>query len=129
MPVTLEWNTARTVLLATYAGVLTGKDHEQMASDRLNLIEDAENCVVLLADMRRLEGLRDSDTAERHTDVLRHQKVVQTLIVVDPVIYWQVARAQMDEKMPGCRVRFYEDFEQAAADAETTARHTTPWAG
>jgi hypothetical protein len=122
MPVELEWHPSLPVLVATYKGTLSAKEYDKMCDERAKMLKAGPSQVILFADTRQMQAFPDAEIAVQRESVMRHGKVVRTLVVLDDRLYRRIRRSLLDDKADGFPVSFYADPDQALVDAQTLAQ-------
>ena len=116
MPVELQWHPALPVLVATYSGMLSAKEYYAMCDRRLKMLLDGPEQVILVADTQPMEGFRDALAVDLRENILLHDKVYCTLIVLAEDLHHKLARAMLSDRYP---VQFFPDSSAALDFAET----------
>ena len=123
MPVDLEWHPSLPVLVATYKGTLSAKEYDKMCEERAKMLKSGPSQVILFADTRQMQAFPDAEIAQRRESVMRHRKVVRTLVVLEDTLYRRVQRSLIDDQDDGFPVSFYSDADQALVEAQALAQH------
>jgi hypothetical protein len=121
MPVDLQWHPTLPVLIATYRGVITPGDYRTMCDRRRAMLEAGPEQVILLADTREMEALREDIAAMPCENTVARRKVYRTLIVLHERLYRTLIRAIADTSDQDTLVSFYRDREDAIRRAERLA--------
>jgi hypothetical protein len=119
MPVELTWRISWPVLIATYSGLLSSQEYNQMFDQRQAMLEAGPERAILLTDLRGLEGFPGARAVDLDQNILTHVKIRCVLVVVPDDLYRRVSRAILDSSHPGLRAYLFPDFNQAIACAET----------
>lgn len=121
MPVKLEWHASLPVLVLTYTGTLSRNDYTAMYDKRHTMLNTAERCVTLLADVRHLEGFTHPDAAGLRPNVLLHPSVKNLLVVLSEDVYRNLTYSIITHAVRELRVRFFADLRTALEFAQTEA--------
>ncbi len=119
MPVDLEWHPSLPVLVVTYKGSLTAKEYDKMCDERTKMLKSGPSQVILFADTRQMQAFPDAESAVLRESVIRHAKVIRTLVVLEDKLYRRIKRSLLDDKEDGYPVSFYSDADLALIDAQT----------
>ena len=119
MPVELTWLPSLPVLTATYSGLLSSQEYCRMLDQRQAMLEAGPEKVILLADLRGLEGFPTASAVDLSRSILMQVRIRCVLVVIPDDLYRRVARALLDPTHQGLRVYLFPDFNQAIAYAET----------
>ncbi len=119
MPVELTWHPSLPVLIATYTGLLSSQEYRQMFDQRQDMLEAGPEKVILLADLRGLEGFPAASAVDLCRNILMQAKVRCVLVVIPDDLYRSVSRAILDPARQGLRAYVFSNFDQALACAET----------
>lgn len=122
MPVDLEWHPSLPMLVATYKGTLSAKEYDKMCEERAKMLKSAPSQVILVADTRQMQAFPDAEIAERRESVMRHGKIVRTLIVLNDGLYRRVQRSLIADKDYAFPVSFYADADHAMTEAQALAQ-------
>jgi hypothetical protein len=121
MPVNLEWHSSLPILQTTYTGVLSANEYSAMYRRRLEMLEEAPSPVILLVDAQGLESFPDATNVKRSENVLLHDNVFRTLVVMPEGLYDRLSRTIAPEN--SLPVRFYASLDRALDAAETLTTH------
>jgi len=122
MPVELEWFPSLPVLVATYRGTLTAKEYDKMCDERTRMLRSGPSQVIVFADTRQMQSFPDAEIAVQRESVMRHSKVVRTLVVLNDGLYRRIRRSLIEDSDDGFPVTFYSDADQALLDARSLAQ-------
>jgi hypothetical protein len=121
MPIELRWYPSLPVLLATYTGSISLKEYRKMCEDRLAMLRKGPDRAILLADMQRLDEFPDLEPSQRCENILLHEKVARTLIVLDGGSFRHLSRSMVPDTEHRHPVGLFGDVEEALAEARTLA--------
>lgn len=124
MPVELRWHPSLPVLLATYTGSISIKEYYKMCEERLTMLRKGPDRAILLADVQRLDGFPDLEPSQRGDNILLHEKIARTLIVLDSGFFRRLSRSIVPDPEGGYPVRLFGNVEEALAEAQTLARQS-----
>ncbi|HVO70771.1 MAG TPA: hypothetical protein VMT24_12040 [Aggregatilineaceae bacterium] len=119
MPVELRWHPKLPVLLATYTGVISVKDYYAMCDGRLDMLRKGPDRAILLADVQSLEGFPDLEPSQRGENILLHEKIARTLIVLDSSFFRRLSRSMVPDPEQTYPVRLFSTVEEALVEAKT----------
>jgi hypothetical protein len=121
MPIELRWYPSLPVLLATYTGSISLKEYRKMCEDRLAMLRKGPDRAILLADVQRLDEFPDLEPSQRCENILLHEKVARTLIVLDGGFFRHLSRSMVPDAEQRHPVGLFGDVEEALAEARTLA--------
>lgn len=122
MPVTVEWHTTLPILVTVYQGVLSAADYRTMRAQQCAALAESPKRIVLLADMRQLEGFPDADTIDLGDSLLVHPKVMGVVVVLDARLYDHLTCAILPANGIFRKVYFFKDYDSALNQAEARLR-------
>lgn len=114
MPVTLQWHPSSPVLHAIYSGILSSDEYYSMCDDRLEMLESGPEQAILLANTQQFEGFPAATTIEFGENVLTHERIYCTLIVLENSLYNNLSRTMVAEAQ-NQHVYFFQDADAALA--------------
>lgn len=119
MPVALEWHPELPVLLATYTGDLSPTDYRAMLDQRLRMLADGPDHIILLADTRQLTAFPESGSGQLGENILIHDKVAHAFVVLQGEYYRRLFRAMRTDLTRHYAVYFFDSVDQALSAAQT----------
>lgn len=122
MPVQLEWHPTLPILIATYSGVLSPDDYQTMYKRRQAMLQEGPSHIIFLVNLQQMESLSEIAKIRRGDNVIYHNKVYKTLVVVKPDLYRSLRRAITDTAGYDLPVVFFRDTDTALAQAETLSQ-------
>ena len=122
MPVALEWHPDLPVLLATYSGDLSIKDYRTMLDQRLRMVADGPDQIIFVADTRQFDTFSDSRNGQLGENILIHDKVAHTFVILEGEFYRRLLRAMRTDLTLNYAVYFFDSVDQALSAAQTQAK-------